>query len=489
MATQDYGVGTRAGGVDAIAVDDGNFNYNEKIPVEASQRDGQDLWIRPEGGVVNQAGPFTFTIPPLEDRYIQLNRARLYARCKVTKLDGSPLESWKDICAPVNLLGAAMWERVDVQLNGQPFAGGTTINAGYKALLETMLSYDQDGANTHLHTQFYHPDSPGAYFNMRVSEDRVKAAFRDAIVKGQIRGPDIPPYLEPDRNSADYKLLSGMGYNDADAIYLPDGVHDPNDDGLHTVEEIQRAREEERAFALRKAIRDRYINEKVQALEVEEEAMEEEQPEETPEEKVAREERNVERVRRNREARRRLQEARDAAFAEWNAENPLTEREKRRIRRVAYRRFAQQQMAELDEFLSLNRQGIINRGFDDRYHIVMGSASFDMHSPITHDFFKMNNHLAPGNRVDLRLTMYPHNFLLNSMIDRPDFKLVIEDLKLHYHTILLRDRVAPPLKVIISTKRPTEAVAETAAYRWHPKVRDNWDFRRPFAPFTDPTIF
>ncbi len=99
---------TAAGGVNIVSVDDSAFEYKETVRVEVAQKEGQDQWIRPKGGVVNQDGPFTLNIAPLHDRYIDLNRAYLETRMQVVRDDGSPLRAAEDIVAPINLLGACM---------------------------------------------------------------------------------------------------------------------------------------------------------------------------------------------------------------------------------------------------------------------------------------------------------------------------------------------------------------------------------------------
>jgi hypothetical protein len=80
---------------------------------------------------------------------------------KVTREDGSKLESFADMVAPVNLLGAVFWENVEVWLNDQPFSTAAAANAGLKAYIDSLLSYDFDVRHTHLHTQLMQPDSPG----------------------------------------------------------------------------------------------------------------------------------------------------------------------------------------------------------------------------------------------------------------------------------------------------------------------------------------
>lgn len=448
MASQDFGIGTRAGGVDVLSVDDGNFDYNERVLVETSQRDGQDLWVRPDGGVVNQAGPFNFTIPPLDDRYIQLNRAALYVRARVEKANGERLSDWQDIVAPINLLGACMWERVEVLLNGNAFAGGAQINAGYKAYLETMLSYDTDGANTHLHTQFYHRDTPGLFGTMRVSEQRIRDGVRRALLNGSLAGPDIPQWLKPDETSEDYKAMARMRYHDANVLTLPVDASDPNNDGLDNLEALRRARQEESDFAQLQRDIDAYVRE--HAVQEEEEAMEdtpeagEGEEEETPEQYRARLARNNRRVRQNADVRRRNEVATAQARADFARLHPLSERMKRRYRRDMFRKRCVGLLEDLDQFLYVQKEHPVNRGYDDRFAIVSGSPSFDMMSPITHDIFKMDNHLAPGNRLDIRLSRYPDAFLLNSLMAGENYRLVIEDMKLHYHVIERRDRVLPP---------------------------------------------
>lgn len=70
-----------------------------------------------------------------------------------------------------------------------------------------------------------------------------------------------------------------------------------------------------------------------------------------------------------------------------------------------------------------------------------------MYSIIPHDFFKMNNHLGPGNKVDMKLYRYNDAFLINSYTgDVGGYKIVIDDMKLHLRAIERRERIMPPLK-------------------------------------------
>ena len=342
----EFGVGTRHTAFDVVEVDDGNFNYDSRILVETSQKEALDLWIRPTGGVVNQKGPFTFVIEPQVDKYIQLNRAGLEVTCRVVKQDDTVLSSWDDIVAPVNLLGACMWESVEVALNQQPFKGASSINAHYKAFLETMLSYDSDSRNTHLSSQFLYMDSPGYYGDMKLAHSTMKEAFVHAVESGEEEeGPDIPEDLKPaagfgDGDNWDQRIVSMA----TDAVYK---------------EEVEKAKK-------RRELRIKYFDE----------------------------------------------------HAEDDDNQKIVAREHSKT----------------------------NYGYNNRWKIVAGSHAFDMYSPITHDFFKLDNHIAPGNRIEIRLTMAPHAFLLNTYLQDNGYKLHLEDMRLHLHLIERRERVPVPMR-------------------------------------------
>lgn len=452
MSGQEYGVGTRGTGLDVTAVDDGNFHYDDKVAVEVSMRDGQDYVIRSEGGVVNQAGPFMFTIPPMVDRYIQLGRTRLEAVLKVTKEDGSNLHDCQDIVAPINLLAACMWERVDLQLNGNPLSGGSSINAGYKAYMETLLSYDTDSANSHLHTQLYYNDTPTKFGTMLASSSTIRSAFYNAIAKGVYPRPTIPPAFQADTSSLEYQAITPVDYHydDALAVLLNEDEVDTNMDGIDTQELIDIAKQEDATAKRMDEQRKAYIFRVTEDLKPKKEPDLEGPPEgeelETVEQANARHERNLVKIEAAEQEWDDYVTAKEDAARRWAEQQQLSERQKRWWRRWYYREQCKKELAKMDNDSTRKDDSAINRGFSDRFHICSGSASFSTMAPITHDFFKMNNNLGPGNRVDIRLTMYPHPFLLNSMVPGERYKLVIEDLLLHYRAIQRVDRVKPPVK-------------------------------------------
>ena len=346
-------MGTRRGAFDVVDVADGAFDYNDRVMVEVSQKESRDFWIRPTGGVVNQRGPFYFTIEPMADRYLQLNRAGLEMSFRVTKADGTACDIYKDIVAPINLLGACFFKTVEISLNDQPFNSASSVNAGLKAYLETLLSYDSDSRNTHLHSQFFHLDSPLQFDNCKVSSTVVKLGFIREIKSGGIARPDIPPELE--LTQAEQALVSEI--DDEDAI-LHSALDEDKEFDRTTVLGRAQAKKWERMLLYQK-----HFNDRVGDL-----------------------------------------------IRDWTDDN-------------------------------VNN---LNRGYMARFEITCGSHSFDTYAPLTHDFCKINNHLGPGNRVDIKLDRYPDEFLLNSSLVGEGYKLVLDDLKLHLHTIERRENIPSP---------------------------------------------
>ncbi len=379
---QAYGMGTRRGDTQPIA--DGNFDYYDNYMVETTQKSGRSFWIRPLGGVTNQKGPHLFTLDPLVDQYLQGNRTRLEMLLRVTMPDGSATRAWQDIVAPVNFLGAAMFEGVEVALNGQPFPGAMQINCGYKAYIETLLSNDADSRNSHLKSDLFYMDTPGEFMNFRVAADALRRAFVNGVKDGRIPRPTIPPIMQAGENSP---------FADVDAV----DVILSSGDGYRTAEAETRPEEGQ----------------------------------------------------------------------------PLSEEEKALRRRNLYRRLYARDMMETHDYLGVTGGQFVNRGFDERFIVSKGSALFNVHVPITHDVFRMSNHLGPGNRLDIKLTRYPDSFLLNSHITDEGYKLEIVDMRLHLHTITLYESVPRPLEEryqISETQFHKQIVAQnspTITFRLH----------------------
>jgi len=112
-----------------------------------------------------------------------------------------------------------------------------------------------------------------------------------------------------------------------------------------------------------------------------------------------------------------------------------------------------------------------NLGFATRCKIAANSEKFTLFSPITHDLFNMDNHLGSMNRLDLKLTMYPDRFLLNTHMAQNGYKLRLHDLKLHLRSIRLKETIPTPMQ-------ETYRMNETCLYKHVvPHGLTNYSFR------------
>ncbi len=86
-----------------------------------------------------------------------------------------------------------------------------------------------------------------------------------------------------------------------------------------------------------------------------------------------------------------------------------------------------------------------NKGFEQRLKMARFSEEFNLVSPIPHDFFNLNNHIGPGNRIEIILTPAMDSFVLNTYLSHEPYVLEIVDMKLHLRTIERKERIHPPL--------------------------------------------
>ena len=86
-----------------------------------------------------------------------------------------------------------------------------------------------------------------------------------------------------------------------------------------------------------------------------------------------------------------------------------------------------------------------NKGFQTRLKLARFSEEINVVTPIPHDFFNLNNHIGPGNRIEVTFTPYKDSFVLNSHFQHEGYTLQIVDMKMHLRTIERRERIHPPL--------------------------------------------
>ena len=113
-------------------------------------------------------------------------------------------------------------------------------------------------------------------------------------------------------------------------------------------------------------------------------------------------------------------------------------------------------------------RGTLNAGFANRRAILNDSIQFDVMSPIHSDFMAIDKVLPPGCPMTMILTRARDPFVLMSVQAGANFKLLIDDIKLHVrHITLAPELVAHHISMF--GKRPSlyqinRTIMKTAAY-------------------------
>lgn len=101
--------------------------------------------------------------------------------------------------------------------------------------------------------------------------------------------------------------------------------------------------------------------------------------------------------------------------------------------------FALDTPAHYEDFTALGA----NTGFRERRAVIENSSMFDMMYPVTNDFLRAHTHLAPGNKLSIKLYKARDGFLLCTNEDER-YKIAIVDLKLFYFRVRLKESIPFP---------------------------------------------
>lgn len=105
------------------------------------------------------------------------------------------------------------------------------------------------------------------------------------------------------------------------------------------------------------------------------------------------------------------------------------------------------QMFSLDEaekFQTMVKTGQVNRGFMDRRAVITRSQTFDLMAPIQADFLRSDKHLAPGNKLTIKMSRVRDEYLLNNAVVLKSYKLEIQDMAIYFNRIRLKENIPPP---------------------------------------------
>ena len=121
------------------------FDIFARKPVQESILETLDVVYKPIASV--DQSDLEFLIPADNETYIDPD-IKVYVRGKLTKIDGSALDE-NDFTSVTNNFLQSLFSQRTVSLNGTTITQSTEIY-NYRSLLETLLTYGNDAATTHL---------------------------------------------------------------------------------------------------------------------------------------------------------------------------------------------------------------------------------------------------------------------------------------------------------------------------------------------------
>jgi hypothetical protein len=128
----------------------------KKPKKELALSHGRTICVPPNNGTMS-SGPYIFQIPATGTNFIQSSLTKMYGKCKITKPDGSDIETGKNFSI-VNMFPVSLFETIDIEVNGSAISELSSTLHHYKTFIESTLCYGMDAAQSHLLSGLYHPD-------------------------------------------------------------------------------------------------------------------------------------------------------------------------------------------------------------------------------------------------------------------------------------------------------------------------------------------
>ena len=120
---------------------------------------------------LSYGGPTEYKVSGSGKEFLDLARSYLYLRVKVSKADGSNLDS-ASMVGFTNYPTASLFNQVDVILGGKLISSATNTYA-HRSILEVLVNYDKEAAKSQLGCGLFFKDTAGQMEEMDISADPV----------------------------------------------------------------------------------------------------------------------------------------------------------------------------------------------------------------------------------------------------------------------------------------------------------------------------
>ena len=139
-------------------------------PTQSSLQKGKSIDYHPIRSL-SDGGPIEFKVSGSGKEFLDLARSYLYLKVKVSKADGSNSDGASKV-GFANYPIANLFNQVDVILGGKLIPSATNIYA-HRSILEVLLNYDKEAAESQLGCGLFCKDSAGKMEEMDITADPV----------------------------------------------------------------------------------------------------------------------------------------------------------------------------------------------------------------------------------------------------------------------------------------------------------------------------
>ena len=155
---QSAGIGRRA--VTQMEAMSGKLDLFSSPPTEVHIQDIKHTTYECTG--MDTRGPYQFRIDPIPNHFVDLSTLRLFGRYKLEPVDPEQ-KTIGESTTTINMTPQSLFSSIDTYLNDHMVSEIWTPAMQYKAYIETLMSYDNNAANTHLKAQQWTSDPAGHF--------------------------------------------------------------------------------------------------------------------------------------------------------------------------------------------------------------------------------------------------------------------------------------------------------------------------------------
>ena len=165
---------------------------------------------------VDSGGPIEFLLPGSGDAYLDFANTYLLVQAKVTKADGSNLDT-DDPVGPVNDWLHSLFSQADVYLN-DTLVTPSTNTYPFRAYIETALSYGTEAKEMQLTSQLWDKDTAG---RMDSDDANIDAANADLVLQDRFLLKRVDVKIRLVRSKDACALMAG-GVNTNYKVHIVD---------------------------------------------------------------------------------------------------------------------------------------------------------------------------------------------------------------------------------------------------------------------------